>query len=683
MRTATRRFRVLWAAFLSIASLTFALSAFAADDSLRDVGDLSIEDLLNTEVAVASFRKVKAREAPGVVTVVTREQLQASGARDLLDALQLIPGFFIGSDVSGVAGPGFRGIWGYEGKILLLWDGHEINELSYGTLQLGGHFPVDLIERIEVIRGPGSAIYGGMAEIAVINVVTRSAGDFEGVSVSIGAGATEDIFTRRAASLSFGSLLSGDWRLGGALSVSTVPRSDQTFTDFSGASFDMERDSGLENVHASLSLSSERTKVRLLFDDYNVWQRTSYGANLPQAIPLGFRSFFADASHKLRLGEGLSMEPSLGLTRQSNWHSRFGTDATDDDHFDVVVWQLRAGLPVSWEITDWAALLAGAEYELTYSKYGPTVTENIYPDGTDDIGFSNLSLFGEGSIQHEIANATVGARFEYHEQYGASFVPRVALTRQFERFHLKGLFSQAFHAPTIENLSTNPGLDPERTTVFEAEGGWKIADGFLLTVNFFDITLKKPIVYDIAGGDLYQNFSKTGSRGIEAEFRSEGKWASLWIGYSFYTTASKNKVPLFDVPGENGILLAAANHKVTFTGSIPVYKGFYFDPSFVFLSDRWGYFTATPLSPKTFGPAYLLNLQLRCEDLLIDGLSARFSIHNVLGDKDDVYIQPYLSTDPGGFGQIAPIPALSREFLLRLAYEWEKPKAATPSDVIQ
>ena len=70
-------------------------------------------------------------------------------------------------------GPGFRGLWGQEGKILLLIDGKEMNEQLYSTIQLGHEFPVELIERIEVVRGPGSVIYGGNAELAVINVITR------------------------------------------------------------------------------------------------------------------------------------------------------------------------------------------------------------------------------------------------------------------------------------------------------------------------------------------------------------------------------------------------------------------------------------------------------------------------------------------------------------------------------
>ena len=122
---------------------------------------------------VASFAVTKLKDSPAVVTVVSGEDIRAMGARDLVDILNFVPGFFQGVDLDGVVGPGFRGLWGHEGKILLLIDGKEMNELLFSNMQLGNEFPVEFIERVEVVRGPGSVIYGGSAELGVINVVTR------------------------------------------------------------------------------------------------------------------------------------------------------------------------------------------------------------------------------------------------------------------------------------------------------------------------------------------------------------------------------------------------------------------------------------------------------------------------------------------------------------------------------
>jgi outer membrane cobalamin receptor len=91
-----------------------------------------------------------------------------------MEVLRNVPGFEFGLDVEGVVGLGIRGNWAHEGKVVLFIDGQEMNESLYSTLQFGNHYPVEHIDRIEIIRGPGSALHGGFAAYAVINIITRT-----------------------------------------------------------------------------------------------------------------------------------------------------------------------------------------------------------------------------------------------------------------------------------------------------------------------------------------------------------------------------------------------------------------------------------------------------------------------------------------------------------------------------
>src|SRR3954471_7742222 len=100
-------------------ALLCALAA-ASPVPAQGLADLSLEDLLNTPTTVASSKATKLRETPGVVTVVTRDEIRASCAADLIDVLMLVPGFTFGVDVIGAVGVAFRGNWGHEGKVLLL-----------------------------------------------------------------------------------------------------------------------------------------------------------------------------------------------------------------------------------------------------------------------------------------------------------------------------------------------------------------------------------------------------------------------------------------------------------------------------------------------------------------------------------------------------------------------------------
>src|SRR5207249_38425 len=156
-----------------------------------------------------------------------------------------------------------------------------------------------------------------------------------------------------------------------------------------------------------------------------------------------------------------------------------------------------------------------------------------------------------------------------------SFVPRVALTKVLGRFHAKFLFSQAFRAPGIENININPAIKPEDTTVFEGEAGVQLNDHMFLAVNAYDITIDKPIVYDVdpmSGAEVYQNFDQTGTRGLEADYRIRYPWGYANVNYSFYTTAGKNRVTSYQVPGQNDVLLALPAHKLTMSGSFKLLR---------------------------------------------------------------------------------------------------------------
>ncbi len=685
-----------FAAFLASASFLTGAAAYAA--GAGDIEDLSLEALLNEKISVASTKPTTAREAPGIVTLITRQEIRASGARDLLDVLNLVPGFFFGQDVTGVVGPGFRGLWGFEGKILLLWDGQEMNEMGYATLQLGGHFPVDVIERVEIIRGPGSAIYGGSAELAVINVITRNGAGFEGVEAVVRAGATQDVSARRAGSVLLGKKFGDGWYFGGSLAVQTAPRSDRTYLGIDGVSYDMESESDLTAANINLILSSEAFRLRFLFDDYNVYERQSYGTTRAESIPINTRTYSSDVQYEIKPSDTLSITPYVSYKAQQPWRSKFGDPATDPDYYDALFQRFRIGARGSWDALDQFNLVAGVEGDLTTGQYGPgmAVKGYVFVDGTNDISYKNFAAYAQGTASFEPSdsaklNLTAGARVEDHEQYGASFVPRGAITAVWDRFNLKALASQAFRTPVIENINTTPDIQPEKTTVYEVGVGCQITDQAYLSANFFDITIKKPIVYYVSGGDQYLNLPRTGSQGMEAEFRFNGGLGTFAAGYSLYRTAGKNRVDVYDVPGVDGILLGSANHKVTAQAGAKIYKGLSLEPSYVFLSKRYGYGpSGTPLTPQLmeFDPVSLVNVQLRYRDLFYKGLSVSLGAYNLL-DENAVLIQPYFDQADPAATPNSPLPGPSREFALRLSYTWEpegrtaagadEPAAATPS----
>src|SRR5689334_11230220 len=177
-----------WRLIATLLFLILSNSLLSAQDldSLMNLNaftkESDLQKILNKNVGV-SAQKLSSRETPGILSIITAEEIQNSGARDLTDVLRLVPGFDVLQDLQFVMGIGLRGSWANEGKVLVLMDGQPFNELLYQTVAIGNRFPVDAIERIEIIRGPGSAIYGGSAEYGVINIITKAAESLNGVAV--------------------------------------------------------------------------------------------------------------------------------------------------------------------------------------------------------------------------------------------------------------------------------------------------------------------------------------------------------------------------------------------------------------------------------------------------------------------------------------------------------------------
>jgi len=153
-----------------------------------DVADASIEELGHIKVYTASKHLQSGTDAPSSVTVITADEIQKHGYRSLADVLQTVRGFFITYDrnYSSVGVRGFARPGDFNTRVLLLVDGHRLNDNIYDEAMLGTEFPVDidLISRIEVVRGPVSSLYGSNALFAVINIITKRGPDLRGLELS-------------------------------------------------------------------------------------------------------------------------------------------------------------------------------------------------------------------------------------------------------------------------------------------------------------------------------------------------------------------------------------------------------------------------------------------------------------------------------------------------------------------
>src|SRR6059036_1489132 len=182
---------------LALTIMSFA-SPVRSQNSLAqpDLTELPIETLLGIEVTSVARHSEKLSQSPAAISVITEDDIRRSGALSIPEALRLVPGMEaarLDSSQWAVSARGFND--GFANKLLVLQDGRSIyTPLFSGVFwDVQGTMLEDL-ERIEVIRGPGATLWGANAVNGVINIITRSARDTQGLLITGGGGTEERVF---------------------------------------------------------------------------------------------------------------------------------------------------------------------------------------------------------------------------------------------------------------------------------------------------------------------------------------------------------------------------------------------------------------------------------------------------------------------------------------------------------
>ncbi|MDX9721920.1 MAG: TonB-dependent receptor [Myxococcota bacterium] len=647
--------------------------AYASEpvDQLGDIEELSLDDLLNVETSVSTRVKAKTiRDAPGIVTVMTREQIQRSGARGLQDLLEQVPGFQLGADVWGQGYFSLRGLWGGEGKILVLLDGHELSEQAFLTSPFSNRVSLDWIERIEVVRGPGSVVYGGAAGLAVVNIVTRQAEVLRGISTEIeysqmteGVAADDvdflDSIGRANLSASYGQVF--DTESETSLAVHAFGGTGQRSDRYYDAYDERIRLAG-DALHAPLAVlldaAHQGFKVSHFLENYRGSQRDHYDLILEKPLSVSYLSSSLRASYSKEILPELELEPSVSYLYQSPWN-------TDDSTYgyEANIHRVDAKLLSRWTPIEELSLILGADYSFLYGDENSYAPEEEGGRLYTDDQHHGIAAYLEGLLSTDWVNVSAGARIDWHSQFGAALSPRISLARRFDAFHLKGLFSQAFKAPSISNLRLNEQLESETISAWELELGYDFHNTIYLVANAFYMSIDDMIVYswdELTELESYDNLKGMQTTGFEVEARAVVSDFSASLAYSFYYPLDV-EVDYFKTPGKDASLLGFSPHKLSAGVSFGVTEDVTVSSNAQLLGLRYGVdYASGEAELLEFQPEVLLDAKIAWADVLLPGLRLAVSAHNLLGAKR-WWIQPYDGGHPA-------LPGASTEVMLELGY---------------
>ena len=644
--------------------------AYGQDQVAQLYGAGNLEDLLNTEVTVASSKPVMPSEAPAIVSVITREEIELSGARDLIDVLRMVPGFDFGVDIWNVVGLGFRGMWGHEGKIKLTVDGMPFNDLMYGNVPFGNHFPVESIERIEIIRGPGSSIYGNFAELAVINVVTQIGAEVSGFRATSTTGFFDKSFARQNVTLRYGKELE-DGYFGASVFGGMAQRSAGNYIDQSQQVWNMANGSDLQTGNAELIYRNGGFLAGFMADNYETTHRDNYGDVIPYVAHARFVTYNGLMSYTKRINDNLVITPSILAAAQQPWRNT-GVPISDPTYYDPTVQQYRIGLTTDWDVSSGISTMFGANYEWQIARYGGNEPERVYkfPDGAQQSNHDGLAVYNDWMIRTRPVNVTAGLRIEKTTGYDYEYSPRISLNRTFNNLSLKAIYNHAFRAPTIEQLSAGvkagDKLKNETSNNYEFEVGYRINSMQNITANVFYLDMANPIVFfhdPVSNLDTYTNQGKVATAGAELQYRIMDDWGHLTFGYSYYR-AMQNGASYYNIPGQNDAFLGFPAHKATLDAGYKLTQDLNLNTTLILTSDRFGFDHIDPDTGepaiKRFGPEVVANLYLLYKNAVYKGVDVGIGVFDIFAANHS-FIQPY----NGGHSEL---PGPGREYVLRLSY---------------
>jgi len=533
--------------FLGLGCLLAILPSVMASANQADLWDLPIEQLMTIEISsVATGSTTPVSRSASTVSVITRDQIQAMGANDLDQVLETVPGLHITrSSQAYFSKYIFRGIASfYNPEALLMINGIPVKTLFTGARNhIWAAMPVKSIQRIEVIRGPGSALYGADAFAGVINIQTRNGTDIEHQEAGVRVGSFD----------TWGAWVQASSELAGASLGFTLE-----YEDTNGQRETVQADAqtqldGLTGTQASrapgpVNVGHQATDLRLdLTTEHWQWragyqQRDNVGTSVGIAEALdpsglyGSERINSDITYRREdLIPHWELEAQLSYYHNTQESLRdsllfpagvnFGTGVFADGMIGNPSYkedQARLDLKAAFRGLDSHILRLGTGY-FWGDIYKVTETKNFsgfpptpLPEGLVDVSDTDAVFLPEEQRtahylylqdEWELTPHTVlssGLRFDYYSDFGDHLTPRIALVHAWNAAVSTRLsYGEAFHAPSFVDLYSisnpvalgNPNLEPETIDTWEASLHHQLHPTFHYSLTGFTYRIKDSIVY--------------------------------------------------------------------------------------------------------------------------------------------------------------------------------------------
>jgi len=526
-----------------------------------ELADLSLERLMDVRIEKvfgASKYEQKVTQAPAAVTIVTADEIANFGHHTLADVLRSVRGLYVSNDnnYSYLGSRGFLRPGDYNTRTLVLIDGHRMNDNVYDSVSYGRDNMVDAseIDRVEVIRGPSSSIYGSSAFLGVINIVTHRGRQLDGWKVTGETGS----FGSVAGGVSFGRLFKNELELYFSASYFKTDGRESIYYP----EFDQRRSAEPRATNNGVAQDRDAEDAFKLLTNvqYRDFSFSGFFAKRDKTVPTA--SFLTTFDQNIETTKDVrgyldfryehEFRSDLRLTGRASYdsYSYYGDYpldyATPGSPAEIVINKDQAlgeWLSTEWQATttllDRHTIVAGAEYRENLHQrqvnYDDVEPRSYYLNHDTPSPTFGAYLQGEIALQSNLL-LNAGVRYDYFfRSFGGTVNPRFGLIYNVApRTTLKALYGQAFRAPnayerffyTYYADTRGVALAPEKIQTYEVVLEHYFSGDYRFGLSAYHYNVRD-LVSQVAITDEtfgFANVDRYSADGVEVEF--EGRYAA-------------------------------------------------------------------------------------------------------------------------------------------------------------
>ncbi len=668
--------------FLFLIFFSHAAIAQEQKEMISKLREMSIDELMNIEIELATKKSQTINEAPAIVSVITEQQIKESGYQTVGEALNRIAGLDLLHDqyqynlgLRGISG-GMRA-WSRIVKIMI--DGQPTAYRPSSENFLGEELiPIDVVKKIEVIRGPASALYGANAYLGAINIITRNGSEGKWGEISGRLKNAQNLNDYGSSTVFGGKLNNLDF-----IAAGTFSRSDKSGSlpvNVPGSTIYGSDDKSENDISRPLSLfaklkyeTKEIGKLGLhfsyqLMDSYAEFQ--DWGI-LTHNNRISIANYFVSGKYARKFTEDFSSTFSINFSKgEPTSNEKLDTDTDNSDWItrDVGYKGFDVMTEFMYSFKERNTFTIGFDYttdtQNLQTHYLNTIDLGGLPQQGIEYGnekFNNTGFYSQ-MILYPVTSLglTAGLRFDKHNIYEDVFNYRLAGVYQLtDKVYSKILFGTSFKAPSSVQLFSNyiipggvignPELKPEKAKTVELALGAQLTKNVNFNINGFYNMIEDKVELLLPAGNVSnvtpENIAEIASAGVESELVHSWKTLLSYINISYQKSVKeiehllRGKIKLNTTLFPSYMVKFGSNYKVPEYSLILNLEGSYIDKR---IASQPNSFIYDPINYRTeqyeldsyflldFAISYDLNLFKQ------DNTEIKFKIYNIL-DKEYAY----------------------------------------------